>query len=106
MQDIIKSRPAAGKAEPLTGSAGLSIIRDSERPAGLTARKRTGEVNAMIDAAPKAETFKLRTPLVSKGRLDTVLTESPLMQVRMKVYAEGGENVLHAHQNEDHIFVI
>jgi mannose-6-phosphate isomerase-like protein (cupin superfamily) len=60
----------------------------------------------MIDAAPKAETFKLRSPLLSKGRLDTVIAETDLMQVRMKCYAEGGENVLHAHTNEDHFFVV
>lgn len=60
----------------------------------------------MIETSTKAETFKLRTPLLAKGRLDTVLADTDLMQVRMKSYAEGGENVLHTHVNEDHFFVI
>jgi mannose-6-phosphate isomerase-like protein (cupin superfamily) len=60
----------------------------------------------MIETAAGTEVFKLRTPLLKKGRLDTVLAETDLMQVRMKCYAEGGENVLHAHTTEDHVFVI
>ncbi|HEY7061600.1 MAG TPA: cupin domain-containing protein [Chloroflexota bacterium] len=60
----------------------------------------------MIEAGTKADFFKLRTPLLSKGRLDTELTRTDNMRVWMKCYAEGGENVLHAHPSEDHIFVI
>ena len=60
----------------------------------------------MIETDTKAEFFKLRTPLLSKGRLDTELTRTETMRVWMKCYAEGGENVLHAHPSEDHIFVI
>ena len=60
----------------------------------------------MAATAIKAETFKLRTPLLKEGRLDTVLGETDLMQVRIKVYAEGGENALHTHLAEDHTFVI
>ena len=60
----------------------------------------------MAATAIKAQTFKLRTPLLKEGRLDTVLGESDLMQVRIKCYAEGGENALHTHLAEDHTFVI
>jgi mannose-6-phosphate isomerase-like protein (cupin superfamily) len=60
----------------------------------------------MIETEAKAEFFKLRTPLLSKGRQDTELTRTETMRVWMKCYAEGGENVLHAHPSEDHIFVI
>lgn len=60
----------------------------------------------MIDTPVKAETFKVRTPLASKGRLDTVLAEGDMLQIRIKCYAEGGENVLHAHLDQDHSFVI
>jgi mannose-6-phosphate isomerase-like protein (cupin superfamily) len=54
----------------------------------------------------KAKTFRLRTPLLDQGRLDTVLANTDMMQVRIKVYAEGGENALHTHLAEDHTFVI
>jgi mannose-6-phosphate isomerase-like protein (cupin superfamily) len=60
----------------------------------------------MIETDAKAEVFHLRTPLLSKGRLDTRLVETDHLWVWIKSYAEGGENVLHAHEGEDHIFVI
>ena len=60
----------------------------------------------MIETETKAEIFQLRTPLLSKGRLDTVLAETDIMRVWLKTYANGGENVLHAHPGEDHTFVI
>jgi mannose-6-phosphate isomerase-like protein (cupin superfamily) len=60
----------------------------------------------MIDSPVKAETFRVRTPLLSKGSKGTVLAESDLMQVRIKCYAQGGENGLHTHTGEDHTFVI
>jgi mannose-6-phosphate isomerase-like protein (cupin superfamily) len=60
----------------------------------------------MIDTPVKAETFRVRTPLTSRGRLDTVLAEGDNMQIRIKCYAEGGENVLHAHLDQDHSFII
>jgi mannose-6-phosphate isomerase-like protein (cupin superfamily) len=60
----------------------------------------------VIDAPVKAQTFRLHTPLTSKGRLDTVLGQADELQIRIKVYAEGGENVLHAHLREDHSFII
>ena len=50
--------------------------------------------------------YRLRTPLLSQGRLDTVVAQTDVMQVRMKCYAAGGENALHAHPAEDHTFVI
>jgi mannose-6-phosphate isomerase-like protein (cupin superfamily) len=56
--------------------------------------------------APKAEAFTLKTPLLSKGRTNKALASTDLLKLRVKVYAEGGENGLHAHQDEDHAFVV
>jgi mannose-6-phosphate isomerase-like protein (cupin superfamily) len=50
--------------------------------------------------------FRLRAQLLQQGRSDTVLAETDNMQLRLKVYASGGENGLHAHTSEDHSFVI
>lgn len=50
--------------------------------------------------------FSLRAPLLSKGRSHTILAETDRMTVAIKVYAEGGENALHAHPEEDHVFVV
>jgi mannose-6-phosphate isomerase-like protein (cupin superfamily) len=44
--------------------------------------------------------------LLDQGRTDTVLAATDAMSVRLKVYAEGGENELHAHPHEDHFFVV
>lgn len=60
----------------------------------------------MIETEPKTEYFKLRAPLLSQGRLDVVLADTELEQVRLKVYAEGGENTLHTHTSEDHTFIV
>ena len=55
---------------------------------------------------PKAEVFTLKTPLLSKGRSNRVLAATDLLKLRVKVYAEGGENGLHTHLDEDHAFVV
>jgi len=57
-----------------------------------------------------AQVFRLRTPLLSKGRSHTILASSKgdtgAMNVAIKCYAEGGENEFHAHAKEDHTFIV
>ena len=55
---------------------------------------------------PKAQTFDVKVPLLSEGRSDRVLARTETMQLRAKVYAQGGENTLHAHTRQDHSFFI
>ncbi|MDM0066961.1 MULTISPECIES: cupin domain-containing protein [unclassified Variovorax] len=50
--------------------------------------------------------FHLRARLPKQGRTNQVLGASSCMNVVLKTYASGGENELHAHANEDHLFVI
>jgi mannose-6-phosphate isomerase-like protein (cupin superfamily) len=50
--------------------------------------------------------FKLSAPLLDQGRMDTVLAATDNLTLRLKVYASGGENELHAHPNEDHSFIV
>ena len=59
-----------------------------------------------IEAPPQAQRFSLRTPLLSEGRTTTLVAQADLMTVMIKVYAEGGENALHAHTHEDHCFIV
>jgi len=59
-----------------------------------------------IEAPPQAQYFSLRTPLLSEGRTTTLVAQADLMTVMIKVYAEGGENALHAHTHEDHCFIV
>jgi mannose-6-phosphate isomerase-like protein (cupin superfamily) len=55
---------------------------------------------------PKVSTFKLRAQLLDQGRTDTTVAKTNNMVARLKVYASGGENALHTHPSEDHMFVI
>ena len=50
--------------------------------------------------------FKVRAQHLDQGRTDSVLAASDGLTVRLKVYASGGENALHAHANEDHVFIL
>ena len=50
--------------------------------------------------------FHIRTQLPKQGRTNQVLGASRYMNVVLKTYASGGENEIHAHSNEDHVFVI
>ena len=50
--------------------------------------------------------FSLKTPLLARGRSMDLLAKADLLYTHIKVYAEGGENGLHAHPNEEHLFVV
>ncbi len=50
--------------------------------------------------------FHMRAKLPRKGRTNQVLAASKYMNVVLKTYASGGENEIHAHTNEDHLFVV
>lgn len=60
--------------------------------------------------SPEAQYFRLRTPLLSKGRSHTILassrSESGAMNIAIKCYAGGGENEFHTHATEDHTFIV
>lgn len=57
-------------------------------------------------SSTRPSAFAVRAQMLSQGRTETVLAASNLLTVRLKVYASGGENVLHAHAEEDHVFLI
>ena len=54
----------------------------------------------------KPQFFSMKTQLVTDGRSVNPLAETENLWAWIKVYASGGENTLHAHNNEDHMFVI
>ena len=54
----------------------------------------------------KPTLFSMRAQMLEQGRTDTVLAATEDLSVRLKVYASGGENELHSHPTEDHVFVI
>lgn len=53
------------------------------------------------------QTLSLRTQLVQKGRSREMLADGEHMTFRIHCYAPGvGEHGLHAHLDEDHIFIV
>jgi mannose-6-phosphate isomerase-like protein (cupin superfamily) len=54
----------------------------------------------------RPQMFKLRARLPSQGRGSALLAATDRMWVNLKTYAEGGENTLHGHPNEDHVFIV
>jgi len=59
-----------------------------------------------LPVSVKPQLFSLKTPIVSQGMIDNFVSETDLMKVSIKIYAEGGENFLHTHTTEDHFFVV
>lgn len=55
---------------------------------------------------PTSVAYKLRAQMLAQGRSDQTIAKTDNMVVRLKVYASGGENGLHAHMDEDHTFLV
>ncbi len=59
-----------------------------------------------MKAKPIGHVFNLKTPLLAQGKTTDLRAASDLMHVHVKVFQEGGENVMHTHTEEDHVFVV
>jgi mannose-6-phosphate isomerase-like protein (cupin superfamily) len=59
-----------------------------------------------VSSEVRIQPFELTAPLLERGVQDTPLFETDELWGHLKVYAEGGENDLHAHPFEDHAFVV
>ena len=58
------------------------------------------------ESKPKASTFSLKTPYLSAGRISKTISETDNLWIATKINAEGGENAVHTHLNEDHAFIV
>lgn len=56
--------------------------------------------------AATAQPFSLKIERLSAGKAEALLAQADELEMRIKVYAEGGENTLHAHPDHDHAFVV
>ncbi|MEK7943613.1 cupin domain-containing protein [Pigmentiphaga sp. YJ18] len=54
----------------------------------------------------KPSFFEVSGPLPATGRTDTALAATPNLTVILKCYEACGENTLHAHTTEDHVFIV
>jgi mannose-6-phosphate isomerase-like protein (cupin superfamily) len=56
---------------------------------------------------PKAQKFSMvGQEILSQGRTTEVLAQTDMTIVTAKLYAEGGENTLHTHAEQDHGFFV
>jgi mannose-6-phosphate isomerase-like protein (cupin superfamily) len=58
------------------------------------------------DDEPKTKLFSLKTPYMKQGRVTQLVAETPNMWIHTKINAEGGENEIHKHIDEDHAFIV
>ena len=61
---------------------------------------------AKEDETPHAQMFSLKTPYLNQGRVTQLVAETPNMWIHTKINAEGGENEIHTHLDEDHSFIV
>lgn len=58
------------------------------------------------DEAPRPQVFSLKAPYMRQGRVTQLVARTPDLRIHTKINAEGGENELHAHRDEDHAFIV
>lgn len=59
-----------------------------------------------IDPDAKPSFFRMRAQLLDEGNTETPLAVGEHLWLKIKVYARGGENRLHAHPYQDHSFIV
>jgi mannose-6-phosphate isomerase-like protein (cupin superfamily) len=63
--------------------------------------------NGSAEAAVRPQVLSLRTQLVSQGHTRVLLAETDNSTFRIHCYGpKSGENGMHAHTDEDHVFVV
>ena len=66
----------------------------------------TAAARKATDEKPRAYTFSLKTPYMKQGRVTQLVAETANMWIHTKINAEGGENEIHSHLDEDHSFIV
>ena len=64
------------------------------------------QTTTQTQTKPKAQVFSLKIPYLSKGRITSLVAETDSLWIHTKINAEGGENALHTHTDEDHAFIV
>ncbi len=55
---------------------------------------------------PQAQMFSLKTPYMKQGRVTQLVAETTNLWIHTKINAEGGDNEIHKHIDEDHAFIV
>ncbi len=83
----------------------MSIVAPAANPPAISVPAVVDQQIAATETA-KPTLFGMNAQMLEQGRTDTVLAATEDLSVRLKVYASGGENELHAHPDEDHVFIV
>jgi mannose-6-phosphate isomerase-like protein (cupin superfamily) len=65
-----------------------------------------GAAKTIVNEAPRAQKFSLKTPYMNQGRVTQTVAKTENMWIATKINAEGGENEIHTHLNQDHAFIV
>ena len=57
-------------------------------------------------STPKSYAFDIAGPYLSAGRVNIDLAKENVLWLSLKINAEGGENAVHAHAQEEHSFIV
>jgi len=101
-------KTAPAKAAPRKATVGKAMGGKAR------AYKRTGSNKVKTVAVAKKDLaksakpsfFRMRTQLVDMGNTELPLAVGDNLWIKIKVYAQGGENHLHAHPYQDHSFIV
>jgi mannose-6-phosphate isomerase-like protein (cupin superfamily) len=66
----------------------------------------TAAAKSQEKETPKAQLFSLKAPYMKQGRVTQPAAQTANLWIHTKVNAEGGENEVHTHLDEDHAFVV
>ena len=66
----------------------------------------TATEKAQTTEKPTAKFYSLKTPYMQQGRMTPIVAKTDHLAIQVKVNAEGGENTVHTHLNEDHSFIV
>jgi quercetin dioxygenase-like cupin family protein len=112
-------KPLGKRKTPLTRAKRMASAPKKTAPAkqaaaGKAAYKRTGSRKIKTVAVARRELaksakpsfFRMRSQLVDRGNTELPLAVGDNLWIKIKVYAQGGENHLHAHPYQDHSFIV
>lgn len=104
-----KATAPASKAAPrnaaAAGKATASKARAYKRSGSNTVKTVDVSKKDLAKSA-KPKFFRMRTQLVDMGNTELPLAVGDNLWIKIKVYAQGGENHLHAHPYQDHSFIV
>ena len=99
-------RMASAPKKTAPAKAALSKTAKPIKRAGSRKIKTVAVAKRELAKSAKPSFFRMRTQLVDQGNTELPLAVGDNLWIKIKVYAQGGENHLHAHPYQDHSFIV